>query len=88
MLVSALRLFALKMSNPLSRRILKLGAKKNPDGSSRVESAVSLFAGGKRASGVGDWIYCLAIQAVSRGIIWSPYVCWAQSKSNLDRASR
>jgi len=87
MLASAPRLFTLT-SNPLARRILKLRVKKYPDGSCRLESALGLFAGGRRASGVRDWIYCLAIQAVPRGIIWSPYLCWAQSKSNLDCASR
>jgi hypothetical protein len=69
MLTSMSRLFTLTMSNPLWRGIPKLGVGKYSDGSCRLESALSMFAGGKRASGVRDWIYCLAIQAVTRGII-------------------
>jgi len=46
--------------------MLELGVKKSPDGSSRLESALSFFAGGKHANGLRDCIYGLAIQVVLR----------------------
>ena len=61
MLIDTLRLLELGMANPLAKAIVKAGAKRNAQGSSRLESALAAFAEQKSSDTLGDRLYAWPI---------------------------
>jgi len=65
MLIDTLRLLELTMSNPFTRRVLKLGLSRGSNGPSRIESALDAFTGNEWPTcGISDWLYVFAIQCI------------------------